>query len=69
MAVTSRILIGRMLSDACFDWLVGNMSMYQENLFQSRIFLHLFPSFVKLSLRNINFYKSNRGRFSVFSYM
>ena len=24
------------LSDACFDWLVGNMSEYQENLFQLR---------------------------------
>ena len=53
MAVTSRILIGCMLSDARFDWLVGNMSVNQENLFQSRIFLHLFPSFVELSLRNI----------------
>ena len=51
--MTSRILIGCMLSDARFDWLIGNTSVYQENLFQSRIFLHLFPSFVELSLRNI----------------
>ena len=43
----TRILIGCMPSDARFDWLVGNMSAYQENLFQSRIFLHLFPSFVE----------------------
>ena len=57
--MTSRILIGCMLSDARFDWLVGNMSVYQENLFQSRIFLHLFPSVVELSLRYI-FYESNR---------
>ena len=33
---TTRILIGYVLSDARFDWLVGNMSEYQENLFQSR---------------------------------
>ena len=49
----TRILIGYMPSDACFDWLVGSMSVYQENLFQSRIFLHLFPSFVELSFGNI----------------
>ena len=30
------ILIGYVLSDARFDWLVGNMNVYQENLFQSR---------------------------------
>ena len=50
---TRQILIGYMPSDALFDWLVENISMYQENLFQSRIFLHLFPSLFKLSLRNI----------------
>ena len=27
------ILIGYVLSDVLFDWLVGNMSVYQENLF------------------------------------
>ena len=32
----TQILIGCVLSDARFDWLVGNMSLYQENLFQSR---------------------------------
>ena len=32
----TRILIGYVLSDAHFDWLVGNMSVCQENLFQSR---------------------------------
>ena len=48
----TRILIGYVLSDARFDWLVGTMSMYQENLFQSRSKKH-FPSFVELSLRNI----------------
>ena len=45
----TRILIGYMPSDVRFDWLVGNMSVYQENLFQSRVFLYLFPSFVELS--------------------
>ena len=35
-----------LLSDACFDWLVGNMNVCQENLFQSKsekttIFLRL----------------------------
>ena len=29
----TRILIGNVLSDECFDWLVGKMSAYQENLF------------------------------------
>ena len=33
----TRTLIGYVLSDASFDWLVGNMSVYEENLFQSRI--------------------------------
>ena len=32
--MTSRILIGYVLSDARFDWLVGNMSVYEEGLFQ-----------------------------------
>ena len=32
----TQILIGYELSDVHFDWLVGNMSMYQENQFQSR---------------------------------
>ena len=32
----TQILIGYVLSDAHFDWLVGNTSVYQENLFQSR---------------------------------
>ena len=49
MAVTSQILIGYVLSDVHFDWQVENMSVYKENLFQSR--------------REI-FYKSNRGLFS-----
>ena len=58
-----RILIGHhVLSDARFDWLVGNMSMYQENLFQSRskktsIFLQLSNYLWEI------FYKSNRGLF------
>ena len=30
--MTSQILIGCMLSDMHFDWLVGNMSVCQENL-------------------------------------
>ena len=47
------ILIGYKPSDARFDWLVENMSVYQENRFKSRIFVHLLPSFVELSLRNI----------------
>ena len=37
-----------------FDWLVGNMSVCQENLFQSKSEKNQhFPSFVELSLRNI----------------
>ena len=43
----TRILIGQMLSDARFDWLVGNMRAYQENLFRSRINKQDFPSFVE----------------------
>ena len=31
----AQISIGYVLSDKPFDWLVGNMSVYQENLFQS----------------------------------
>ena len=50
----SRILIGYVLSDVHFDWLVGNMSLCQENLFQSKSEKNQhFPSFVELSLRNI----------------
>ena len=49
----TRVLIGYMPSDARFGLLVGNMSVYQENLFQSRSFLHFFLSFVELSLGNI----------------
>ena len=33
------ILIGYVLSDVRFDWLVGNMSVYQESLFQSSVFI------------------------------
>ena len=32
----TRIWIGYVLSDVLFHWLVENMSVYQENLFQSR---------------------------------
>jgi len=32
----TQILIGYELSDVGFDWLVGNMSVYQENLLCSR---------------------------------
>ena len=32
----TQILIGYVLSDAPFDWMLGNMGMYEENLFQSR---------------------------------
>lgn len=32
----TRSLIGYVLSDTRFDWLVGNMSAYQEHLFRSR---------------------------------
>ena len=54
MAVTSQILIGYVSSDVHFDWLEENMSVHQENLFQSRIQKKQhFPSFVELSLRNI----------------
>ena len=40
MFYSVQILIGYMLSDGYssdvrFDWLVGNMSTYQKNLFQS----------------------------------
>ena len=49
------ILIGYVLSDARFDWLVGNMSVcHLENLFQSRsLKKQHFPSFFELSLTNI----------------
>ena len=56
----TRFLIGSVFSDVRFDWLVGNMSVYQENLFQSRIFLHLSNYLLEI------FYKSNRGLLSVF---
>ena len=61
----SQNLIGYELSDARFDWLVGNMSVCQENLFQSKsektsIFFHL------LNYRWEIFYKSNRKLFPVF---
>ena len=47
----TRIWIGYMQSDARFDWLVGNMSVYQENLFQSRSTkTQNFTSFVELFL-------------------
>ena len=36
MVDITRILIGYVLSDACFDWLVGNISAYQENVNRSR---------------------------------
>ena len=50
----TQILIGYVLSDARFDWLVRNMSMYQENLFQTRSEKdQQFPSFLELSLRTI----------------
>ena len=50
----TRILIDYVLSDARFDWLVGNMSVCQENLFQStsKKKQH-FSSFVELSFRDI----------------
>ena len=62
----TRILIGYALWDARFDWLVGYMSVYQENLFQSRskknsIFLHSSNYFWEI------FYKSNTGLFPVFT--
>ena len=50
----TRILIGYVLSDARFDWLVGNMSVYQEICFSlEEKKPQYFPSFVELSLRNI----------------
>ena len=50
----TRILIGDVLSDARFNWPLGNVSVCQENLFQSRNKKKQhFPSFVELSLRNI----------------
>ena len=50
----TRILIGYVLSDVRFDWLVRNMSVYQENLFQSRKKEDQhFPSFLEVSLRTI----------------
>ena len=35
--MTSQILIGYVLSDVRFDWLVGNTSVYQENLFNQEV--------------------------------
>ena len=61
----TRILIGYVLSDARFDWLVGNMSVYQESVFQLKskkaiVFLHL-SNYLWETV-----YKSNRGLFSLF---
>ena len=42
----TRILIGYVLSDVRFDWLVGSMSAYEENKKH-------FPSFVEFLSRNI----------------
>ena len=52
----TRIFIGYLLSDARFDFLVGNMSVYQENLFQSRgrrtrVCLHLSNYFGEIFLK------------------
>ena len=46
----TRILFGYVSSDARFDWLVGNISAYQENSYRSR---SNFRSFVELFSRNI----------------
>ena len=51
--IITLILIGFVLSDVHFDWLVGNMIMYEENLFHSRSKKQHFPLFVKLFLRSI----------------
>ena len=40
----TQILIGYVLSEVHFYWLVGNMSVYQESLFQSRSKKQHFPS-------------------------
>ena len=40
------ILNGYVLSYARFDWLVGSMSVYQENLFLKKVKKQQFPSFV-----------------------
>ena len=49
----TQILIGYVLSHAHFDWLVGNMNVYQENLFNQEVKNPHFPSFGALSLRII----------------
>ena len=59
MVVITGILIGYVLSNSHFDWLIGNMSIYQENLFSVLFFSILvhkphFPSFVKLFSENIS---------------
>ena len=62
------ILIGYVLLDINFDWLVGNLSVYQENLFQSRSKKTAF-SFIILSNYFLEiFSKSNRGLSSVCTY-
>ena len=60
------ILNGYVLSYARFDWLVGSVSVYQENLFLKKGKKQQFPSFVDFFfLRNIS--ESNGELFSAFT--
>ena len=60
------ILIGFVLSDLHFDWLVGNMIVYEENLFHSRSKKTAF-SFICQSIFEKYFIKALGLFFSVFT--
>ena len=62
----TRSLIGYVLSEVRFDWLVGNVNVYQENLFQLRRKKKPAFSFTCQIIFEGIFYKSNRGSFPVF---
>ena len=61
----TQILIGYVLSDARFDWLLGNMSVFKENLFQSRSKKPAF-SFICRMIFKEYFIKAIEDFFSVF---
>ena len=52
MVVTLQIFVVYVLSDAHFDWLVGNMSMIKKIYFDQEVNKQHFPSFVNLFSRN-----------------
>ena len=52
MVVTLQIFVVYVLSDAHFDWLVGNMNMIKKIYFDQEVNKQHFPSFVNLVSRN-----------------